>query len=117
MARDGGPTPALGWCDPVLRKHPIERFVSRTRIFDTKRSNDDFRVTFQTTPVPPRDRCRCAALPLLISGGEPEKCPISTRPTLALELGDLAATTVALDGTGRQTGLELQWCSHPVAPA
>ena len=76
MARDGGPTPALGWCDPVLRKHPIERFVSRTRIFDTKRSNDDFRVTFQTTLVPLHDRCRSAALPLLISGGEPEKCPI-----------------------------------------
>ena len=44
--------PALGWCDPVLRKHPIVRFVARTRIFGTRRSNDDFRVTFQTTPVP-----------------------------------------------------------------
>ena len=30
--------PARGWCDLVLRKHP----------------NEDFRVTFQTTPVPLR---------------------------------------------------------------
>ena len=45
---------APGWCDPVLRNHPIERFVSRTGIFDTKRSNDDLRVIFQTTPVPLR---------------------------------------------------------------
>jgi hypothetical protein len=29
----------------------------------------------QTTPVPLRDRCRCAAHPLLISGGKPEKRP------------------------------------------
>ena len=78
MARDGDPTPAPGWCDPALRKHPIERFVSRTRRFDTKRANEAFRVTFQTTPVPLRDRCRCAALPLLISGGESEKRPISS---------------------------------------
>ena len=28
LARDGGPTPAPGWCDPALWKHPIERFVS-----------------------------------------------------------------------------------------
>ena len=76
MARDGGPTPAPGWCDPALRNHSIERFVSSTHILDTKRANEDFRVTFQTTPVPLRDRRRCAALPLLISGGEPEKRPI-----------------------------------------
>ncbi len=65
-----------GWCDRSLRKPPIECFVSQTCIFDTKRSNDEFRVTLQTTPVPLRDRCRCAAHPLLISG-EPEKRPIS----------------------------------------
>ena len=64
MARDGGPTPAPGWCDPALRNHPIERFVSGTRIFDTKGTNEAFRVTFPTTPVPLRDRRRCAALPL-----------------------------------------------------
>ena len=86
MARDGGPTPAPGWCDPALRKHPIERSVSRTRIFDTKRANADFRVTLQTTPVPLRDRRRCAALPPLISGGESEKCPISRRPYRALKM-------------------------------
>ena len=77
MARDGGPTPALGWCDPALRKHPIERFVSRTRIFDTKRANEDFWVTFQTTPVPLRDRRRCAALVPLVQGGPyPGGCSI-----------------------------------------
>ncbi|MCI0420296.1 MAG: CRTAC1 family protein, partial [Acidobacteria bacterium] len=69
--------PAPGWCDRSLRKPPIECFVSQTCIFDTKHSNDEFRVTLQTTPVPLRDRRRCAALPLLISGGEPEKRPIS----------------------------------------
>ena len=58
MAQDGGPTPAPGWCDPALRKHPVERFVSRTRMFDTKRANEDFRVTFQTTPAPLLDRRR-----------------------------------------------------------
>ena len=52
--------PAPGWCDPALRKHPIERFVLSTRIFDTKRANEDFRVAFQTTPVPLCDRRRCA---------------------------------------------------------
>ena len=46
--------PAPGWCDPYLPRHPIERFVSQTRIFDTKRSNDDSRITFQVTPVPLR---------------------------------------------------------------
>ncbi|MCI0421995.1 MAG: hypothetical protein L0312_22665, partial [Acidobacteria bacterium] len=51
---------APGWCDRSLRKPPIERFASQTGIFDTKRSIDDFRVTLQTTPVPLRDRRRCA---------------------------------------------------------
>jgi hypothetical protein len=64
-----------GWCDRSLQKPPVERFVSQTGIFNTKRLNDVFRVTLQTTPVPLRDRRRCAALPLLRSG-EPEKRPI-----------------------------------------
>ncbi|MCI0424174.1 MAG: hypothetical protein L0312_34025, partial [Acidobacteria bacterium] len=55
-----------GGATGLLRKPPIERFVSQTCMFDTNRSNDDFRVTLQTTPVPVRDRCRCATLPLLI---------------------------------------------------
>ncbi|MCI0419990.1 MAG: hypothetical protein L0387_21650, partial [Acidobacteria bacterium] len=46
--------PAPGWCDRSLRKPPIERFVSQTCSFDAKRSNDEFRVTLQTTPVPLR---------------------------------------------------------------
>jgi hypothetical protein len=50
MARDGGPTPAPGWCDSSLRKARFERFVPRTRVFNTKRLNDD---SPQTTPVPP----------------------------------------------------------------
>ena len=49
--------------------------------YSTRNANEGFRVTFQTTPVPLRDRCRCAALPLLISGGEPEKRPISSLPS------------------------------------
>ncbi len=75
MARDGGPTPAPGWCDRPLRKPPIERFVPQGLLLHTKRLNDDSRCIPQTTPVPLRDRCRCAAHPLLISGGEPESRP------------------------------------------
>jgi len=69
--------PAPGWCDPSLRKHPIEYFVSQTRIFDTKRSNNDFRGTFQTTPVP----LRGTSPPDL--RGEPEKDPNSRRQQAA----------------------------------
>jgi hypothetical protein len=57
--------------------------VSQTCIFDTKRTNDDFQVAPQTTPAPLSDRRRCAALPLLISGGELEKGPICTANLLA----------------------------------
>jgi hypothetical protein len=46
--------PVPGWCDQRLRKPPSEGFVSQTCIIDTKRTNDDFRVTIQTTPVPLR---------------------------------------------------------------
>ena len=44
--------PVPGWCNQPLRKPPIEGFVSQTCIIDTKRTNEDFRVMFQTTPVP-----------------------------------------------------------------
>lgn len=46
--------------------------MSPTCIIDTKRTNEDFQVMLQTTPA------RCAAHPLLISGGESEKRPISS---------------------------------------
>ena len=42
------------WSNQSLRKPPIEGFVSQTCIIDTKRTNDDFRFTHQTTPVPLR---------------------------------------------------------------
>ena len=58
--------PAPGWCNPLLRKPPIKRFVARIRTGDDVGS----RYTTQTSP------CRCAAHPLLISGGEFEKGPI-----------------------------------------
>lgn len=44
--------PAPGWCERPFRKPSIQRFVSQTCIFATKRTNDDFWVTLQTTPVP-----------------------------------------------------------------
>ena len=44
--------PAPGWCERPLRKPSIQRFVSQTCIFDTKRTNDVFWVNLQTTPVP-----------------------------------------------------------------
>jgi hypothetical protein len=69
LARDGGPTPVPGWCDPRLRKAPNTCFVS-TILKLTKRLNDASWHFPQTTPVPPRDRCRCAAHPLLNSGRE-----------------------------------------------
>jgi hypothetical protein len=46
--------PASGWCDRSLWKPPIERFVSQTCVFDTKRSIDAFQIIPQTTPVPLR---------------------------------------------------------------
>jgi hypothetical protein len=54
QARDGGPTPAPGWCDRPSRIPAIEGLLSQTCIFDTKRTNDDFQVALQTTPVPLR---------------------------------------------------------------
>ena len=52
LARDGSPTPAPGWCDWTGWKPSVECCVSQTCIFNTTRSNDDFSVGLQTTPVP-----------------------------------------------------------------
>jgi hypothetical protein len=51
--------------------------VSEILKLGTKRLNDASWHFPQTTPEPLRDRCRCAALPLLISG-ELKKRPISS---------------------------------------
>ena len=69
--------PAPGWCDPVLRKSPTKRFVPEEFVVRTKRLDHGSRSVPQTTPVPLRDHCRCAAHPLLNSGGESKKHPIS----------------------------------------
>jgi hypothetical protein len=71
--------PAPGWCRPLLRTHATKCFVGETGILilATKRTADGLWGHSQTTPVPLRDCCRCrdcyrcAARPLLISGGEP----------------------------------------------
>src|SRR5688572_18188859 len=52
LARDGSPTPAPGCCDRTGWKPSVECCVSQTCIFNTTRSNDDFWVGLQTTPVP-----------------------------------------------------------------
>jgi CHASE1-domain containing sensor protein len=42
---------APGWCERSLGNPLIERFVSQTCVFDTKRSIEAFQVIPQTTPV------------------------------------------------------------------
>ena len=67
--------PAPEWCDRSLWKPPIEGFVSQL-MYSTRNAQ---LMLFRSSLRPPP--CRGAALPLLISGGEPEKRPISrTRP-------------------------------------
>ena len=51
--------PAPGWCDRPLQKPPIERFVPQGLFPDMKRLTVRG-TSLQTTPVPLRDRCRCA---------------------------------------------------------
>ncbi|HEU0004652.1 MAG TPA: SBBP repeat-containing protein, partial [Terriglobia bacterium] len=53
-ARDGGPTPAPGWCDWRLQKPRVERFELQRWILTTKQLTDASRSIPQTTPVPLR---------------------------------------------------------------
>ena len=54
LAREGGPTPA-GVVRPGVAETSNRALRVMNGMFDTKRANEDFRVTFQTTPVPLRD--------------------------------------------------------------
>src|SRR4030095_2931438 len=64
--------PAPGVVRSCVRKAPTTRFVHKILEFSRKCLKDHSRHFLQTTPVPLRDRCRCAALPLQISGGGAE---------------------------------------------
>ena len=44
--------PSPGWSERPFRKPSFQRFVSQSCIFATKRTNGDFWVKLQTTPVP-----------------------------------------------------------------
>ena len=97
MARDGGSTPAPGWCDPALRKHQSSASCHELA-YSTR--NVRMRIFGSRFRPPP---CRCATLPLLISGGEPEKRPISRRPFRPRVF--VASIPRVSSGTARNPGL------------
>jgi hypothetical protein len=80
--------PAPGWCRPLLRTHATKCFADQTRILLLPR-NASMMVSgvilrpplcrcataVVPRPLPLRDRCRSAARPFLLSGGEPSTCP------------------------------------------
>jgi hypothetical protein len=68
-------------------------FMSKILKLGTKRLNDVSWHSPQTTPVPLRDRCRYAAHPLLISGGELKKTSTLEVPWFAGMTGASASAS------------------------
>jgi hypothetical protein len=54
--------PAPGWCKRSMWKPQSNALCSKSSFLDTKRFNNSSRSIPQTTPVPLRDRCRCASV-------------------------------------------------------